>query len=166
MGQEKYRTLEEINGQAQRLRQAGDTKALYELAEDCGLEKSDVEDYLADVGDFATPLMAAVGRLKQEGKRLKLEGGLLDWLETVMDMACDDEALQAAILEKSLCGLFSRLLQTAFEGKVRVSDEIVNQTKVRVGGDLKPLQIPLYMGCPNRRQVKKTVTDYYLGGGE
>ena len=77
-----------------------------------------------------------------------------------------EEQLQAAILEKSLCGLFSRLLQTAFEGKVRVSDEIVNQTKVRVGGDLKPLQIPLYMGCPNRRQVKKTVTDYYLGGGE
>lgn len=162
----KYKTVDAINGEAKLLRMAGDKQALYRLAEQCGLDRSDVEDYLEDgTGEFATPLMAAAGWLKQEGKRLKLQGVLLDWLETVLDMTCEDEKLQAAVLQKSLGGLYAELLRFAFENKIQVPDEIVNQTKVRVKKTETKMRSPLYIGFPDKRQVRRLVREYYIGGG-
>ena len=150
-------SVEDLNCIAAELKNAGDKNSLLKLAEQYGMDKEDVEDYLDGVvEEFATPLMAAVGKLKHEAAVLGLQGVVKDWEESIEQMCTDDEELCAGVM-KSDCKLvecMGKVLRYAFDNKVRVSDEVVKATK--------KLNPPVYLGFPGKAELKKLVIEYYM----
>lgn len=162
----EFDSAEELNEAAAGLKAEGDEESLVALALENGIDKEDAEDYMDDcVDQLATPLMAAVGKVKVEAEHLKIEGILDDWKNTVTDLCIEDPELQAAVRRKgkSLCECMAALIKFAFENKKQVSDEIVKACKVVHNGKTEPLRGPLYLGIPNKAEVKRTVKEYYLG---
>lgn len=162
----EFDSVEEINRAAAAQLAEGDIEAIIAIALENGIDKEDAEDY-ADgcVDELATPIMAAIGKLKIESEDLKLKGVLLDWADEIKSMCIVDERMAAAVRRKgkSLAGCMSALIGFSFENKVQVSSKIVSITKVNHNGKLEALRGPLYMGIPNRKQVKEIVSKYYLG---
>ena len=54
------------------------------------------------------------------------------------------------------------MLRFAFENKVQVSEKVVKSTKVTHNGKEEPMKGPVYLGFPNKTDVKKMVRAYYL----
>ena len=160
----EFDSVEELNAKAAELKAAGEEKRLVELAEENGIDKEDAEDYMDDCTDeLATPLMAAVGKIKVEGEHLKIAGVLIDWKDTIMEMCTEDIKMQHAVRKKgkSLTGCMAKLMAFAFENKVQISEEIVRETKVNHNGKVEQMRGPVYMGIPNKREVRKIARKYY-----
>ena len=69
----EFDSFEELNRAAAAQKAEGDEEALFALAQENGLDKEDVEDYLDGiVEELATVSMAALGKLKLEKEDLKL----------------------------------------------------------------------------------------------
>ena len=160
----EFDSVEELNRAAAAQAKEGDEEALVALAVENGLDKEDAEDYMDGVTDvLATPLMAAVGKLKVEAEQLKLAGILIDWKDAVAEMSMEDEKLQAAVRRKgkSLRDCLAAMLRYAFENKVQVSAEVVKATKVTHNGKEEPMRGPVYLGIPNKSEVKQIIRKYY-----
>lgn len=70
----EFGSVEELNKAAEGFRDEGDIKSLYELAEENGISKEDVADYMDGYVDkLASEMMAALGRLEVEKKELEKE---------------------------------------------------------------------------------------------
>ncbi len=65
--------------------------------------------------------------------------------------------------DKSLKECMAKLIQFAFENKVQVNDDTIKITKVNHNGKLENFRGPLYLGIPNRAQVRDIARKYYLG---
>lgn len=162
----EFDSAEELNRAAAAKKEQGDDEALIALAEENGIDKQDAEDYIDDcVDELATPLMAAVGKIRVEYESLKLKGILVDWKDVVVDLCTENTELQEAVRRKgkSLRDCMAALIRFAFENKEQVSEEIVKATKVTHNGKEEPLRGPLYLGIQNKTQTKKIILDYYLG---
>lgn len=149
-------SVEDLNCMAAELKNAGDKNSLLKLAEQYGMDKEDVEDYLDDVvTEFATPLMAAVGKLKYESAVLGLRGLVKDWAECVEQMCMEDEELCRAVLksDRKLVACMGSALKYAFENKAKLNDDIVKAAK---------LDPPIYLGVPGKTELKKLVIEYYM----
>lgn len=160
----EFDSAEELNAKAAELKAAGEEKRLVELAEENGIDKEDAEDYMDDCTDeLATPLMAAVGKIKVEGEHLKIAGVLIDWKDTIMEMCTEDIKMQHAVRKKgkSLTGCMAKLMAFAFENKVQISEEIVKATKINHNGKVEQMRGPVYMGIPNKREVRQIARKYY-----
>ena len=148
----EFDSVEELNMTAEGLKEEGDLESLKVLAEENGLDAADAEDYAAgDVEELASKQMAA--------------GIMEDWKDTVAEECVENEALCAAVRkkDKSLKEFMAKLIQFAFENKVQVNDEIIKITKVNHNGKLENFRGPLYLGIPNRAQVRDIARKYYLG---
>ena len=164
-----FSSAEELNRAAAAQKAEGDLEALTALALENGLDREDAEDYMDGVTDvLTTPFMAAFGRLKTEAEDLKIGGILSDWKDIIAGLCEEDEAMQAAVMDsrKSLKECMARLIRFSFENKVQVSDEIVKATRITHNGKEEPLRGPLYLGVPNRAEVRRTALQYYLSGQE
>lgn len=164
----EFDSAEEINRAAAAQKAEGDEEALLAIAKENGIDQEDAEDYMDGVTEeLATPLMAAAGKLKVEAEDLELKEFLLDWKDQVLQMCADDPQMAIAVRKKgkSLQECLSALLKYSFESKVRVSDKIVDITKVKHNGKLEQMRKPVYVGFPGRQQVKRIVQEYYLGRG-
>lgn len=162
----EFESVEELNRAAAAQRKEGDEEALLTLAKENGIDEEDAEDFMDGcVEMLATPLMAAMGKLKLEAEELKLEGILTDWKDQLITECMNTEKMQIAVRKKGkrLAQCMARLIKFAFENKVQVSDEIVNITKVMHNGKEESMRNPLYLGIPNKVQVQKIINDYYLG---
>ena len=160
----EFDSVEELNRAAVAQRNEGDEEALVILAQENGIDKEDAEDFMDGcVDELATPLMAAVGKLKVEDEQLKLQGVLVDWKDAVVEMCTDDEQIQRAVRKKgkSLRDCMAALLRFAFENKVQVSEEVVKATKVTHIGKEEQMRGPVYLGMPNKYEVKQIVKKYY-----
>lgn len=149
-------SIEELNQLAAELKEAGDKKNLFKLAEQYGIDKEDVEDYLDGVvEEFATLLMTAVGKLKHESAVLGLKGLVKDWAECVEQMCTEDEELCRAVMksDRKLVDCMGSALRYAFENKVKLNDDVVKAAK---------LDPPIYLGVPGKAELKKLITDYYM----
>ena len=161
-----FDSTEELNRAAAAQKAEGDLEALIALALENGLEKEDAEDYMnGDIDKLATSFIAAFGKLKVETKYLQIEGVLCDWKDIIVSLCEENEDMQAAVMRKtkSLKECMAQLIRFSFENKVQVSEEIVKATKVTHNGREEPLRGPLYLGIPNRAEVKKIAMKYYLG---
>ncbi len=159
-------SAEEINQKAAELLEAGDTDAVYRLAEENGIDKEEAEDYIAGAATtICTDLMAALGKLDVEAKELEIGGVLSDWTNYIRDMCMDEKVMLLAVRrkDKSLAECMARLIRFAFENKVQVSDRIVSITKVTHNGKEEKMRGPLYLGFPDRVTAKKLIHEYYLG---
>ena len=166
----EFDSVEELNRAAAAQAKEGDEEALVALALENGLDKEDAEDYMDGVTEnLATPVQAAIGKLKVEAEHLKLAGVLEDWKDAVAEMCMEDEEAQRAIRRKRKClrDCLAALLKFSFENKVQVSEEVVKATKVILNGKEQHMPGPMYMGIPNKSQVKKIIRKYYdLGGAQ
>lgn len=162
----EFDSAEEINRAAAAQLAEGDTGAVLALAEENGIDREDAQDYIDGAApELATPLMAAIGKLKVEKNDLGISGILNDWVEYVQDACSSDPAMAAAVRKKgkSLKMALAGLIRFAFEHKARVSDKIVAVTKVTNNGRMEPMRSPLYLGVPNRTEAKKLLRGYYMG---
>ncbi len=162
----EFDSCEELNRAAAAQKQQGDEEALMALAKENGLDQEDAEDYMDNaIEQLATPLQAALGKLQIETQDLKLAGILIDWKDTIAEMCLEDEALQGAVRRKGkyLANCMAAVLKFAFENKVQVSDAVVRATQVVHNGKTEPMRGPLYMGIPNKAQVRQIIRNYYLG---
>ncbi len=162
----EFDSAQEINEAAAAKLKEGDTEAVLAMAEENGIDREDAEDYIAagGGGELATPLMAAVGKLKVESGDLEINGILEDWKDTVVEACIEDKDFCMAVRKKgkSLKCCMAELIKFAFENKERVSDKIVDATKVMHNGKLEQMRKPLYLGVPNRAEVKKLIRGYYM----
>ena len=79
----------------------GDLTALYELAEENGIEKPDAEDYInGDVAELATPLMAALGKIDVETKELKPVEIVEDWVNYIREYTTEHPEMAIAVRKK------------------------------------------------------------------
>lgn len=162
----EFDSVEELNRAAAAQKEEGDEEALKILAKENGIDEEDAEDYIDDcTEEFATPLMAALGKLKVEKEDVEINGILEDWYTLIVDACAKDEKMQVAVRRKSkkLNECMAKLISFAFENKVQVSDKIVNVCKVKHNGKTEAMRKPLYLGVPNRMQVKQIIAEYYLG---
>ena len=159
----EFDSAEEINKAAAAQLAQGDTQAVRDIAKENGLDPADAEDYITgDVTELCNPLMAALGKLKIERADLELKGVLEDWYDIVTDMCVNDEAVRAAVRrkDKSLKVFMSLILAKAFDTKELVSSKIVKITKVKNGKE--QMRSPVYLGIPNRAEIRNICNDYYL----
>ena len=158
----EFDSVEELNRAAAAQLAEGDREALLLLAEENGIDREDAEDYMDGVmPELATPLMAAIGKLKLEKEEYRLKGILAEWADDFAGMCGEDPAMCAGVRRKGkgLDRYMALLVERGYQDRVDVDDRITKQTeKVRkiVGAH------PLSIGVPDRRTRKELAEQYYL----
>ena len=127
-------SFEELNRAAAAQKAEGDEEALFALAQENGLDKEDVEDYMNGiVEELATVSMAALGKLKLEKEDLK-KG-------------------------KDLAGYIAATADSGWKHRVIVDKRIVNKTK-----EVKKIigTHEFAIGIPDRKTRRELARAYYL----
>ena len=157
----EFDSVEELNRAA--AAQLAEGEAIAALAEENGIDREDADDYMDGVmPELATPLMAAIGKLKLEKEEYRLKGVLAEWVDDVMGMCGVDPAMCAGVRRKGkgLDGYVAMLVEKGYQDRVEVDKRIVKKTeqvKNIVGAH------PLSIGVPDRRTRKELAEKYYLG---
>lgn len=141
----EFESAEEINKSAEGLLEEGDKENLYVLAEENGLDKEDVDDFIDGMGEFCTVFSAAVGKLNIEKKYADKEIKLI--LDTIVSMAmtlCRDESFAAAV-----------------RGKGKNTKEIIESMKKAAG---KHKTGSMGVCCGTDKQLIAVIKAYYLDG--
>ena len=136
-------------------KEEGDEEALIALAQENGLDQEDAEDYMDDLTEvLCTPREAAVARIEMEAKDLEVSGIWEEWKGFALEMCMQEEDLACAVCRKnrSLLGLFGKLLKLGFDSKQRVDKRICKEAG---------LNDSVYTGIPTRQQVAETISNYY-----
>ena len=158
----EFDSFEELNRAAAAQKAEGDEEALFALAQENGLDKEDVEDYLDGiVEELATVSMAALGKLKLEKEDLKLGGVLSDWVDELMEMCMESQELAAAVRKKGkdLAGYIAATADSGWKNRVVVDKRIVNKTK-----EVKKIigTHEFAIGIPDRKTRRELARAYYL----
>lgn len=164
----EFDSYEEINKKAAELLAAADTDGVRKLAEENGLDPVDAEDYITGAERiFCTELMAAVGKLDLEEKDLEIGGILKIWVDYIREMCTAIPGMAEAVRKKGkgLDRCMSKMIRFSYENKVRVSDKIVNITKVTHNGKEEQMRSPLYLGFPDMAAAKRLIREYYMDRG-
>ena len=153
----EFDSYEEINRSAAAQLAEGDIEAIFALAQENGLDKEDVQDYIDGYQtELTTPAMAAMGKLGVESRDLKITGNLMDQKDLICQMCMEDPELCLAVRKKgkSLSGCLGAILKVSFDKKVRLNEKIVK------AAGLRP---PLYLYMPGIGEVKTIIREYYMG---
>ena len=158
----EFDSFEELNRAADAQKAEGDEEALFALAQENGLDKEDVEDYLDGiVEELATVYMAAIGKLELEKEDLKLGGVLSDWVDELMDMCMESQELAEAVRRKgkTLAGYIAVTADSGWKNRVIVDKRIVNKTK-----EVKKIigTHEFAIGIPDRKTRRELARAYYL----
>ena len=148
-------SYDELIRTAKAEKEEGDEEALIALAQENGLDQEDAEDYMDDLTEvLCTPREAAVARIEMETKELEVSGIWEEWKGFVLEMCMQEEDLACAVCRKnrSLLGLFGKLLKLGFDSKQRVDKRICKEAG---------LNDNVYTGIPTRQQVAETISNYY-----
>lgn len=148
-------SYDELIRTAKAEKEEGDEEALIALAQENGLDQEDAEDYMDDLTEvLCTPREAAVARVEMEAKDLEVSGIWEEWKGCVLEMCMQEEDLACAVCRKnrSLLGLFGKLLKLGFDSKQRVDKRICKEAG---------LNDSVYTGIPTRQQVSETISNYY-----
>lgn len=160
----EFDSVEELNRAAAAQKEEGDEEALVALAVENGIDREDAEDYIDGCTDtLATPLMAAMGKLKVEIEELKLNMVLLDWVQELQAECTESEELARAVRKKgkNLDGFMALLADTGFKNKAVVNKRIVE----KCGSELKRIvgSHEFYIGIPDKATRRRLMREYYLG---
>lgn len=159
----EFDSVEEISRAAAAQKEEGDEEAVVTIALENGLTKEDAEDYMDDCTDsLATPLQAAVGKLRVESKDLKLSGVLMDWVNELIDLCINDTAFQHAVRRKGkdLAGFIALTAEKGYEKRCVVDKRIVDRA-----GKIKSIvgSHEFSIGIPDKKTRKELAKKYYLG---
>ena len=148
-------SYDELIRTAKAEKEEGDEEALIALAQENGLDQEDAEDYMDDLTEvLCTPREAAVARVEMEAKDLEVSGIWEEWKGFALEMCMQEEDLACAVCRKnrSLLGLFGKLLKLGFDSKQRVDKRICKEAG---------LNDNVYTGIPTRQQVAETISNSY-----
>jgi hypothetical protein len=154
----EFDSAEELNRAAEGLLNESDEKSLYALAEENGIDREDVEDYIEGfVEELTNTSLAAMGKIDIECKGLKIEEILEDWVEYIKARCIDSTEVAIAVRKKgkSLNGCIAELLKWSYKHMYSIPVEITKAAGVP--GSVK-------LGIPGMKTAKKLIDEYYLGG--
>lgn len=149
----------EINELAENLSNEGDTASLYEMAEENGISRDDVDMYVGGDWPFlCDAYTAAVGKLAAERKEMEIKGLMEDWVSYIEAQCMESGEIAAAVRQKgkSLKACLAELLAFSFQNRMKVDPEIVKAAKI-TGARVE-------FGIPGMAEAKKIIREYYLGG--
>ena len=154
----EFDSVEELNMAAAGQKAEGDEAALIALAEENGIDKADAQDYMDGlVGELASPLMAAQGKIKVESAELKPVEIMEDWVQYILLRCTEDPEMTKAVRRKgkSIKGCIAALLHWSFRHQNSVDKEILEAAGVTAG--------KCTLGIPGVGTARKIITNYYLG---
>lgn len=154
----EFDSVEELNASAEGLLKEGDIESLYLLAEENGIDREDVQDYIdGAVPELANALMAAYGKLAVESEELKPREIMDDWMQYIKVRCQEDSEMAAAVRRKgkSLQGCIGALLKWSFKNQIPIKQEILKAAGVNAN--------KVTLGIPGMGTAKKIITEYYLG---
>ena len=154
-----FDSYEEINRAAAGQKAEGDEKALLDLAEENGIDKEDVGDYMDGViQDLCDPLTAAYGKLKVEDEDLKTKDIMNDWYNYIVTLVAADREMAIAVRRKgkSLKGCIGALLKWSFDHQQNIDKDILKAAGVSAS--------KVTIGIPGMGTAHKLIKEYYLGG--
>lgn len=159
----EFDSVEELNRAAAAQKAEGDEEALVELAKENGIDKEDAEDYMDDcIDELATPLSAALGKIKVEAEVYRIQNILIDWVQELETECTDSEELARAVRRKckGLDGYIAALADAGFRHKAVVSKDIVS----KCSKELKKMagNHEFYIGVPDKATRKRIMKEYYL----
>lgn len=153
----EFDSAAELNMCAEGLRTEGDIESLIKLAEENGIDKEDAQDY-ADrcVATFATPLMAALGKIEVECQELKPKEIMEDWVEYIKMQCVESEMMAVAVRhkDKSIKGCIAELLKWSFGNQIPIDKDIMTAAGVNAGR--------VTLGIPGMGRAKQIITEYYM----
>lgn len=155
-----FQTIEELNRAAAAQKKEGDFEALKALALENGFEEADAEDYFdTNVEPFCSPMMAAQAKLDQEAKDLNLKSQLLDWKNFIGAFCAESDALCEAVFcpDKKLLDVLAAAMKLASTNRITVDRRITKKAGLPESAG--------QIGMVGKDELRKIVTDYYLGGG-
>ena len=153
----EFDSAAEINRAAAAQRAEGDDEAILMIAEENGIDKEDALDYInGDVGELASPLMAAYGKLEVERKVLEPYEIMEDWLQYTRIRCAEDPRMALAVRRKgkSLKGCIAAILEWSMKHQRPVDKEILKAVGITYR---------VTLGIPGMGRVKQIITEYYLG---
>lgn len=154
----EFDSAEEINECAAGLKDEGDEQSLYEMAEENGLAKEDVEDYLDGLEvNLCNPLTAAIGKIEAEAKELKVQQIMVDWVSYINTQCIKDENMARAVRKKgkSLKNCIGAILKEAFANQMNIDKDIIKAAGVSAGR--------VTLGMPGMTKANEIIRSYYLG---
>lgn len=153
----EFNSAKELNMAAAGQKEQGDLEALIALAIENGLDKEDAEDYMnGTMDELATPLTAALGKIKVECEELKPKEIMEDWVEYIK-MQCMEKpevALKVRMKGKTLKNCIAELLKWSFKNAYSIPDDISKAAGIK-GANVK-------LGIPGMGRAKKIIDDYYM----
>lgn len=159
----EFDSAEEINRAAAAQKAEGDTEAVMAIAAENGIDKEEVEDYLDGVvEELTTPLLAALGKLEEESRELKLAGVLLDWTDELKTMCTESPEFAFAVRKKGkeLAGYIALTADSGYEHRAVVDRRIVDKTTA-VKGIIGSHEFSI--GIPDKKTRRGLAEKYYLG---
>ncbi len=154
----EFTSSAELNEAAQELLDAGDTGALIALASENGIDTEDAQDFIDGcTGKLATPLMAAIGKLKVEEAELEPYEIMADWVDYIKAACMEEPEMQKAVRKKgkSLRGCIAELLKWGLEYARPVDRDILSACNIKY---------KVTLGIPGAGTARKIIKRYYLGG--
>lgn len=154
----EFDSAEEINKCAAGLKEEGDEQSLYDMAEENGLAKEDVEDYLDDCMDkLCNPLMAALGKIAVEENELKPQQIMVDWVNYIKTQCTQDEQMARAVRkkDKSLKNCIGAILKESFAHQMTIDKDIIKAAGISAGR--------VTLGMPGMARVNEIIKSYYIG---
>lgn len=161
----EFDSCEELNRAAAAQKAEGDMDAVRAIAAENGLEPEDAEDYISgSVEELATPVMAALGKLKIERANMQPAEIMADWTDYIEACALESAAMTAAVRRKgkSLKGCIAVLLGWSFRNAKEVEKDIVQEAAKTVKEITTVGHGRAWLGIPGMRTARKLIRDYYL----
>lgn len=153
----EFNSAEEINKAVANQLKEGDTQAIIDIALENGIDREDAEDYIDGVvEELATPLMAALGKIKVEEEELKPKEIVVDWINYIK-MQCTenpDMAIAVRKKEKSIKECMGALLKWSFTNAYPVDKDIVKAAGITA---------TVKLGIPGMGRAYEIIRNYYLG---
>ena len=143
----EFDSVEELNEAARGFLVEGDLKSLREFAEENGLDKEDVEDYIAgDLPELATQITAATGKLEKEIECMKdgqIKAMCVFYANFAKTIIIENEQVAQGVMKKGarINGIY---------------DAIYEYAKKHKSGNI-------FSGTTTDRQDKELVIAYYTG---
>lgn len=159
----EFDSAEEINRAAAAQKAEGDTEAVMTIAAENGIDKEDAEDYLDGVAEeLTTPLLAALGKLEEESRDLKLAGVLLDWTDELKAICTESPEFAIAVRRKGkeLAGYIALTADSGYEHRAVVDRRIVDKT-ISVKNIIGSHEFSI--GIPDKKTRRGLAERYYLG---
>lgn len=151
-----FKTVDELNRAAEAQKAEGDREALYALAEENGLDKESVDDFMSLEGiSFTTPLEAAYGKLEMEMKEVRTDEIIEDWIDYIRQCCLDVEGFSEKVFDpdKTMEGCIADIMKWSLDHAYEIDKKICKAAGINIQ--------TVKLGIPGMRTAKKLIRGYY-----